>query len=59
MKKISKKREKEIDAILKADGDEKLWDNRQLGHDPSHAKVAPEYSKNDVSGSVGRRSECL
>lgn len=53
MKKISKKREKEIDAILEADGDEAQWDNRQLGNDPAHAKAAPEYSKNDVSGSVG------
>lgn len=45
MKKISKKREAEIEAMLKDDGDEEKWDKRELGNDASHAEPAPEYEK--------------
>ncbi len=51
MKKINKKRETEIEAMLKEDGDEEKWDKGELGNDPSHAIRAPEYQKK--SSSVG------
>ncbi len=54
MKKISKKREKELEAVLDADGDESKWDRRELGNDPKHTKPAPEeYRKSTSSDSIG------
>ena len=50
MKKISKKRETEIEKMLEDDGDESLWDERKRGNDPKHAKPAPpEYAKHKSS----------
>ena len=52
MKKISKKRELELESLLTADDDEEQWDKRQLGNDPRHTKPAPgEYTK--TASSVG------
>ena len=54
MKKISKQRKQEIEAILAADGDEDKWDKRQLGNKPENTKLAPnEYRKDEIAGSVG------
>lgn len=50
MKKISKKREEEVEKRLKEDGDEGKWDKKELGNDPKHTKISREYSK---SSSVG------
>ena len=47
MKKISKKREAELDEILDQEGD--AWDDRELGHDPEYAEPAPEFAKKKAS----------
>jgi predicted DNA binding CopG/RHH family protein len=51
MKKISKKREAEIEAMLKEDGDEQKWDKRELGNDAAYAEPALEFQKK--ASSVG------
>ena len=53
MKKISKKREQEIEAMLEADGDESSWDSRELGNDPQYAEVAADDFKSESKVSVG------
>lgn len=52
MKKISKKREKEIETMIKLSEDEDLWDNRKLGNNPKFTKAAAEEFKKS-SMSVG------
>lgn len=49
MKKISKKREDEIEKMLKEDGDEEKWDRKELGNDSKHTKISTEYSKSSAS----------
>ncbi len=49
MKKITKKRAAELDKMISEDGDEQDWDERKLGNDPKHAKVAHEFAKTKTS----------
>jgi predicted DNA binding CopG/RHH family protein len=46
MKKISKKRESELDAIIEESGDEKDWDEKKLGNHRKFSTPASEFSKN-------------
>ena len=56
MKKISKDQEQEYD-LLTEDAD--LWDSKQLGADPKHAKPAPQFARKSVTTTIRLSAKLL